>query len=162
MTAFSKQPPSEHNPVLTDAFLKQGIALAHTMAITAMPTDVPVGAVLFEGETPIAAACNRRERDNNPIAHAEMLVLQEAGRIRGDWRLNNTILFVTLEPCPMCAAALLQARVSTIVFGAYDPLIGACGSRSHRFPDSANVQIIGGVEEAQCQKLLKDYFERQR
>lgn len=155
-------PQPKQTTVLTDAFLKQGMALAHTMAITALPTDVPVGAVLFDGETPIAAACNRRERDNNPIAHAEMLVLQEAGRVKGDWRLNNTILFVTLEPCPMCAAALFQARVSTIVYGASDPLIGSCGSHSQIFNDPTKVHIIGGIEEAQCQQLLKDYFERQR
>lgn len=147
---------------LTQPYLEQGMTLAKTMAITAMPTDVPVGAVLFDGNTPIAAACNRRERDNNPIAHAEMLVLQEAGRVRGDWRLNDTVLFVTLEPCPMCAQALLQARVSTIVFGAYDPLLGACGSHCQVFDQKSDVQMIGGFMEEECRQMLLDYFARLR
>ncbi len=129
------------------------------LAENALPEDVPVGAILlYEGEI-IAQACNWRERDQNPVGHAEISVLQEASKKLGRWRLTNTTLVVTLEPCPMCASAILQARVAQVVFGAYDPLMGACGSKYHLFNDArAKTRITGGVLEGPCAKLLRDFF----
>lgn len=131
-------------------------------AAQALPEDVPVGAVLVKEGEIIARACNRRERDNNPIAHAEMLVLETAGKALGNWRLNDTLLVVTLEPCPMCISAILQARVSQLVFGAYDPVMGACGSRYHLTREASWLQTLGGIQEAPCQALLKDFFKNIR
>ena len=87
--------------------------------------DVPVGAVLVYKDRIIAVGCNRRELDADPTAHAEIVVLRKAAKDQGHWRLENSTLYVTLEPCPMCAGALVNARVQTLVFGALDPKAGA-------------------------------------
>lgn len=128
-------------------------------ASRALPEDVPVGAVLVKEGKIVAQACNRRERDSNPIAHAEMLVLEAAGKALGNWRLNDTLLLVTLEPCPMCISAILQARVSQLVFGAYDPVMGACGSRYHLTQEASWLQTLGGIQEGPCQSMLKNFFK---
>lgn len=128
----------------------------------ALPQDVPVGAVLVYQEQLIAQACNRREIDQNPIAHAELLVLQQAASRLENWRLNDTILYVTLEPCPMCASAIQQARVGTVVFGAADPVMGACGSRHGLLLDSPDLPVISGVLEAPCSELLRSFFSQLR
>ena len=90
--------------------------------------EVPVGAVLVRGDRVIAACRNRCEEFKDPTAHAEILAIREAGRLLGGWRLPGTTLYVTLEPCPMCAGALVQARVERLVYGAADPKGGACGT----------------------------------
>lgn len=132
------------------------------VAARALPRDVPVGAVLVKDGQVIAEACNRREIDGNPVAHAEMLVLQEAAQKLGDWRLTGTTLYVTLEPCPMCASAIQQARVSHVVFGAYDPLAGACGSKYALLTPGPDVGILGGILEEPCAALLKQFFRGRR
>ncbi|HEY9685882.1 MAG TPA: nucleoside deaminase [Coleofasciculaceae cyanobacterium] len=140
------------------AWMQQALSVAEQ----ALPRDVPVGALLIKDGQVIAKACNRREVDRNPVAHAEMLVLQEAAAKLGDWRLTGTTLYVTLEPCPMCAAAIQQARVSKVVFGAYDPLAGACGSKHALLVDSPEVPVLGGILEEECSELLRSFFKERR
>lgn len=125
--------------------------------------DVPVGAVLVRDGEIIAKAHNRKEADNDPSAHAEILVMREACQKLGTWRLDNTVLYVTLEPCPMCAAAILYARVSEVVFGARDPLYGAFGSALN-LSDYLGFRprIVEGVLEEKCSELLKSFFEGKR
>jgi len=128
----------------------------------ALPIDVPVGALLLANGELVATAYNRRELDCNPVAHAEMLVLQEAALQLNRWRLTDSILYVTLEPCPMCASAIMQARVGQVVFGAYDPVMGACGSRYGLLLDSPDLPVRGGILEEPCGALLRDFFRQAR
>ena len=135
---------------------------ALTVAETALPEDIPVGAILLDPTGKVVAqAANQRERDHNPIAHAEILVLEQAGKILQNWRLNKCTLVVTLEPCPMCTAAILQARVSTVIFGAYDPLMGGMGGK-YPLPPASKLTVYGGILEADCQQLLNKTFQALR
>jgi tRNA(adenine34) deaminase len=124
--------------------------------------DVPVGAVLLDpsGAT-VAAAGNERELAQDPTAHAELLALRRAAETLGSWRLTGHTLVVTLEPCTMCAGALVLARVSRLVFGAYDAKAGAVASLWDVVRDSRlnhRVEVRGGVLEAECGALLRDFF----
>jgi tRNA(adenine34) deaminase len=128
--------------------------------------DVPVGAVVVSpaGEV-IGEGCNLREVDGDPTAHAEIVALRAAARHTGEWRLEDCTLVVTLEPCPMCAGALVLSRISTLVLGAWDPKLGACGSvwdivRDRRA--THRVEVIGGVREAECSQVLLDFFAAHR
>ena len=128
--------------------------------------DVPVGAVVVSpvGEV-IGEGRNLREVEGDPTAHAEIVALREAARRAGEWRLEGCTLVVTLEPCPMCAGALVLSRVSTLVMGAWDPKMGACGSvwdivRDRRA--THRVEVISGVREAECSQVLLDFFARHR
>ncbi len=128
--------------------------------------EVPVGAVVVsaQGEV-LARAYNLRETETDPTAHAEILAMREAGRRLGNWRLSGTTLYVTLEPCPMCAAAIVLARVQRVVFAAQDPRLGAAGSRLQLFAELAGdwpVDVIGGVLEEEASTLLKDFFAGRR
>lgn len=123
--------------------------------------DVPIGAVLVRNHEVIAAGHNYREVSKDPTAHAEMVVIQKAARQLQTWRLTDTTLYVTLEPCPMCAGAIVQSRIMRLVFGAWDPKAGACGSifnipaerrLNHR------VEVVGGLLEQQSRVLLQDFF----
>jgi tRNA(adenine34) deaminase len=140
-------------------FMRHAIRIAQQ----ALPLDVPVGALLLsaEGEL-LAKAHNRREIDQNPVGHAEILLLQAAAERLGHWRLEGTILYVTLEPCPMCASAIAQARVGKVIFGAYDPVLGACGSRWNLLQKPVEVDCLGGLLETECQALLKTFFQHRR
>ena len=128
--------------------------------------DVPVGALVVSptGQV-IGEGCNLREVDGDPTAHAEVVALRAAARHAGEWRLEDCTLVVTLEPCPMCAGALVLSRISTLVFGAWDPKLGACGSvwdivRDRRA--THRVEVIGGVREAECSQVLLDFFAGHR
>lgn len=127
--------------------------------------EVPVGAVLvYEGRV-LAGDHNRREEMEDATAHAEILVLREAGRLLGSWRLPGTTLYVTLEPCPMCAGALIQARVSRLVFGTRDPKAGAVVSlydllRDHRL--NHQLEFTEGVLQEKCAAILKKFFQQRR
>jgi tRNA(adenine34) deaminase len=128
--------------------------------------DVPVGAVVVDasGEV-IGAGVNRREADGDPTAHAEVLALRAAARARGEWRLDGCTLVVTLEPCVMCAGALVLARVERLVLGAWDPKAGATGSVWDVVRDrqvNHRVEVVGGVREAECSRLLLDFFTDRR
>jgi tRNA(adenine34) deaminase len=127
--------------------------------------DVPIGAVLVKGGEVLASAHNERELRADPTAHAEMLALREAARILGSWRVLETVLYVTLEPCAMCAGAIVLARVPRVVFGASDPKAGACGSvvdllslqeLNHR-PD-----VAGGLLAGESADLLRAFFASRR
>ena len=128
-------------------------------------TDVPVGAlVLDEDGRELAAARNRREAGADPTAHAEILALRTAAEKRGEWRLTGCTLVVTLEPCTMCAGALVLARIDTLVFGAWEPKTGAVGSlwdvvRDRRL--NHRPEVYAGVLEAECSALMRGFFDRQ-
>ncbi len=128
--------------------------------------EVPVGAVLTDMEGNIIAKDhNRCISMNDPTAHAEILVLRKGGKIRNNYRLTDTVLAVTLEPCPMCAGAAVNARVKKLVFGAYDPKSGAAGSVYDIACSSKlnhKIEIISGILEDQCSSLLKEFFEMKR
>jgi len=128
--------------------------------------DVPVGAaVLGPDGAVLAAARNAREADGDPTAHAEVLALRAAARVRGGWRLEGCTLVVTLEPCTMCAGALVLARVSRLVFGAWDPKAGAAGSVRDVVRDGRlnhEVEVLGGVLEEECGQVLRAFFATHR
>lgn len=127
--------------------------------------EVPVGAVIVKNDIVIAKAHNLRETLKSAAAHAEMLAIEEACRKLGGWRLTGCDMYVTLEPCPMCAGAAVNSRIGQIIFGAFDPKSGACGSvlnvagndrLNHR------IQVISGIMEQECKKLLQDFFREKR
>lgn len=127
--------------------------------------DVPVGAVIIKDGRLIASAHNCRERDNAPFAHAEILVMEQASKALGSRRLTGCILYVTMEPCPMCAGAMIMAGLDTCVFGAFDKDYGCCGS-VYALPLDEHfahrVNLIGGVMEEAAQELLRAFFTNQR
>ncbi|HPM76129.1 MAG TPA: tRNA adenosine(34) deaminase TadA [bacterium] len=127
--------------------------------------ETPIGAVLVHENEVLAAAHNRREIDPDPTAHAEMLVLRAAAQTLGRWRLNGCTLYVTLEPCAMCAGALVLARIDRLVFGARDPKAGAVESL-YRLVDDARlnhrVQVTGGVLAEACGSMLSEFFRAKR
>lgn len=128
-------------------------------------SDVPVGAIVTRGEDIVAIAGNARERLRDPTAHAEILALREASRIAGSWRLDGCTLYVTLEPCAMCAGAIVLARVDRVVFGAADPKAGFAGSLGDLLRDERlnhRVELVGGVLAEECGEVLKAFFRDRR
>jgi tRNA(adenine34) deaminase len=127
--------------------------------------DVPVGAVVVSGGTVVGSGRNRREADQDPTAHAEILALRAAATTLGTWRLTSAVLYVTLEPCSMCAGALVASRLGGLVFGAADPKAGACGSLYNLCVDprlNHELPVTPGVLEAECSQLLSDWFAARR
>ncbi len=127
--------------------------------------DVPVGAVVLVGGEVVASAHNERERRGEPTAHAELLALRDAGRALGSWRLEEATMVVTLEPCPMCAGALVAGRVGRLVFGAADPKAGAAGSLYNLCADprlNHEVAVQAGVLAQECGDLLRAFFASRR
>lgn len=128
--------------------------------------DVPVGAVLVSGYGEVvASAHNQKELTGDPSGHAEILALRKAAEAKGNWRLEDLTMVVTLEPCVMCAGAIVAARLKEVVFGAFDEKVGAAGSAYDIVRDSrlgGNGGVVGGVLETECQELLKDFFQSRR
>ncbi len=127
--------------------------------------EVPVGAVIVREGSIIAAAHNQREMLRDPTAHAEMIAITQAAEAVGGWRLENCILYVTLEPCPMCAGAILQARIPLVVYGAVDPKAGAVDSLYRLLDDhrlNHRCQVVGGVLSQRCGQVLSDFFKKRR
>ncbi len=127
--------------------------------------EVPVGAVIVQNERVIAAAYNQREQLRDPTAHAEMIAITQAAESVGGWRLEGCRLYVTLEPCPMCAGAILQARIPVVVYGATDPKAGAVDSLFHLLHDDRlnhRAEVISGVMAQQCSEILTAFFAEQR
>ncbi len=127
--------------------------------------EVPVGAVIVHGDRVIASAHNQREQLRDPTAHAEMIAITQAAEALGSWRLEGCTLYVTLEPCPMCAGAILQARVDVLVFGAPDPKAGAVQTLYELLNDSRlnhRTQTAGGVLLEECGGILTRFFQSQR
>lgn len=138
------------------------MAEALECAKKALPKDVPVGAiVVYDGQI-IAEGWNTRELDNSPTGHAEIMAIEAAANALDNWRLSDCTLYVTLEPCPMCAAALQQARVSKIVYGVDDIQMGACGSKTNVFSGDKKTEILGGILEDDCRTLMNDFFKTLR
>jgi len=127
--------------------------------------DVPVGAIVVRDDVVIARAANRTVRDQDPTAHAEMLAIRAASAAIGSWRLDGCSLFVTLEPCAMCAGAIVLARLSRVVIGAWDPKAGMVGSVEDllRHPRlNHRPEVAGGVQEDECGELLRAFFADRR
>ena len=141
------------------SLIQRAISLAHEVKSTG---DVPVGALIVNevGEI-ISSGKNEREKDSDPTAHAEIVAIRGAGEKLGSWRLDDLTLIVTLEPCVMCAGAILQSRIKRLVFGAFDQKAGAVGSVWDLLRDPRAMhkpEVISGMLEDECGQLLKDFF----
>jgi len=143
--------------------MQQVISLANEVKSSG---DVPVGALIVnEAGEIVSLGKNEREKDNDPTAHAEILAIRSAGEKLGSWRLDDLTLVVTLEPCVMCAGAILQSRLKRLVFGAFDQKAGAVGSCLDVIRDVralSKVEVVSGVLEKECAKLLTDFFATKR
>lgn len=126
--------------------------------------EVPVGAVVVRDGEIIARAHNLRETEKNALCHAETMAVDAACKILGGWRLPRCTLYVTLEPCPMCAGAIVNSRIERVVFGAYDKRAGAFGSvlDLNAYPLNHKPEIVGGVMEEECRTMLQEFFKRKR
>ena len=146
----------EHEPYMKEALAEARLALK--------TGDVPVGAVVVKDGAIIARAHNRREADRVATAHAELLAIEEACRVVGSWLLSDCTLYVTLEPCPMCAGTVVNARIPHVVYGAKDAKAGAMGSvlSLSAYPLNHSPKITSGVLEEECRALLREFFEGKR
>jgi len=127
--------------------------------------EIPVGAIIVKDDKIIGRGYNQRERLNDPTAHAEILAITAASSTLEDWRLSDCTIYVTKEPCPMCAGAIINSRVSNLIFGAYDEEKGCCGSlyqlcRDNRFKHQLSVK--GGIMEDACTLIVQEFFKKQR
>jgi tRNA(adenine34) deaminase len=153
---------SERFPARDEYFMRLALREAEHAS---QHDDVPIGAVLVRDDEVVAAAHNERELRQDPTAHAEIIALREAARLAGSWRVLSAVLYVTLEPCAMCAGAIVLARVPRVVFGASDPKAGACGSvldvlgepRLNHRPD-----VAGNLLAQECRELLSGFFASRR
>ena len=145
-----------------EEYMRAALTLAHAAAADG---EVPVGCVIVDaGGRIIGRGRNRRERTHRADAHAEMEAIAEACRALGTWRLDGCTLYVTLEPCPMCAGAIINARIPVVVYGAKEPNFGSCGSVLNLFEERFNhhPRIYGRVLEAECAALLQEFFQSLR
>jgi tRNA(adenine34) deaminase len=145
-----------------EAFMRLAIAEAETGLAE---DEVPIGAVIVHGERVIAAAHNQREQLRDPTAHAEMIAITQAALALGSWRLEGCAIYVTLEPCPMCAGAIVQARIPVVVYGAPDPKAGAVHSLYQLLTDrrlNHTCQVVSGVLADKCGEMLSRFFQAQR
>ncbi len=145
------------------SLIQQAIAIANEVKSS---SDVPVGALIVNDAGEIVSfGKNEREKDNDPTAHAEIVAIRGASEKLGSWRLDDLTLIVTLEPCVMCAGAILQSRLKRLVFGAFDQKAGAVGSSLDVIRDVrvfSKVEVVSGVLEKECAKLLTDFFATKR
>ena len=141
-----------------DFFMNEAIKVASESLI-----DVPIGALVVRNGEILASAHNEKELKNNSTLHAEMIVIQKAQEVLGRWRLDDCELFVTLEPCPMCAWAIIQARFKSVYFGASDVLYGALGGALDlRKIANSDLVVVGGIKEKECSELLRNYMKKIR
>ena len=152
---------TENNNEMDLTFMDEALRLA---AIAAEQGEVPVGAVVVRDGEIIARGYNRRETDGLATAHAELLAMEEACRVLGRWRLSDCTLYVTLEPCPMCAGTAINARIGRVVFGAKDAKAGAMGSvlSVNAYPLNHKIEVVSGVLEKECAGALSEFFEKKR
>jgi tRNA(adenine34) deaminase len=149
--------PPEHERLMALAIERAREAARHG--------DVPIGAVIARNGEPLAAAGNERELRADPTAHAEILAIRAAAEALGGWRLLDTAIYITLEPCAMCAGAIVLARIPTVVYGASDPKAGAAGSVLNVLAEPAlnhRPEVTGGALGAECAALLTDFFAARR
>ena len=147
----------DETQAMADAF-----ALAEEAAAAG---EIPIGAVVVDRDGRIIGRGRNRREEGDPLAHAEMLAIRQAAQAIGDWRLEGTTMVVTLEPCAMCAGALVNARVAKLIFGAYDPKAGFCGSLGNLVQDprlNHRLEVVGGVEEERSRELLQRFFQQLR
>ncbi len=136
-------------------FMQQAINIAK-----AVKGEIAVGAVIVKDNKVIASACNRKEKDNDVTSHAEILVIREAAKKLDRWRLEDCDLYVTLEPCPMCAWAIINSRIKNVYFGSYDTNYGALGSKLDlRQIANSKLKVYGGIMEKECDKILEECFK---
>lgn len=142
-------------------YMSEAIAEAR---LAAEKDEVPVGAVVVRGGEIIARAHNLRETEKNALMHAETMAVDAACRALGGWRLPGCTLYVTLEPCPMCAGAIVNSRIERVVFGAYDRRAGAFGSvlDLNAYPLNHKPEIVGGIMEEECRTMLQEFFKKKR
>ena len=144
----------------------QFMEMALNQATKAFEADeIPIGAVVVDNDTIIGRGFNQRETLKDPTAHAEMIAITAAANTRGDWRLNDSVLYVTKEPCPMCAGAIVNSRMKMVVFGCYDEQEGCCGSLYQLCGDprfKTTVAVKGGILEKKCLGLLQEFFQSKR
>lgn len=142
-----------------EMYMRKALELA---ALAAEEDEVPVGAVVVKKSTGeiVGRGFNRREYGRSPLTHAEIIAIEQASRRLGGWRLIDCELFVTLEPCPMCAGAMINSRVERVVFGAFDPKAGSCGTLTDLFalPYNHKPECTGGVLEKECAETLSSFF----
>lgn len=146
---------------MNSEFMDKAISLAK---IAGAAGEVPVGAVVVKDGKVIGEGRNRRETEQDALLHAETIAISEACKTIGSWRLDGCELYVTLEPCPMCAGAIINSRIKTVVFGAYDNKAGAVESVVNLFgyPFNHRPQVYGGIREQQCKELLSEFFKNLR
>lgn len=136
-------------------FMQQAINIAKTVK-----GEIAVGTVIVKDNEIIASACNRKEKDNDVTSHAEILVIREAAKKLNRWRLEDCDLYVTLEPCPMCAWAIINSRIKNVYFGSFDTNYGALGSKIDlRQIANSKLKVYGGIMEKECDKILKECFK---
>lgn len=143
-------------------FMQEALSLAKEASLIG---EIPVGALIVDKDSQIIArAYNLREIEKNATAHAEILAINKACEARGGWRLSGCTLYVTLEPCPMCAGAIVNSRIDRVVFGAYDMQAGCCGSvvNFNAYPFNHAFKIEGGVLEDECRDVLTEFFKQKR
>ncbi|MCH2134481.1 MAG: tRNA adenosine(34) deaminase TadA [Phycisphaerales bacterium] len=158
----SHQPGADQASEIDLAMMRRAIELGRRAAEDG---EVPIAAVIYDGETCIAEGWNRRETDHDASAHAEIVAIRNAGTQLGHWRLHGLSMAVTLEPCPMCAGALVNARLDRLIYGADDPKAGACRTLYEIPTDTRlnhRLQVIGGVLADDCVALLRDFFQARR
>ncbi|MFZ7103008.1 MAG: tRNA adenosine(34) deaminase TadA [Peptococcaceae bacterium] len=127
--------------------------------------EVPIGAVIVQNGEIVGRGHNQRETFHDPTAHAEILALRDAGKNTGSWRLSGALLYVTIEPCPMCAGALINSRIAAVIYGAEEPKFGSAGSKLNllQFPGfNHQVKIIGPILEEECKALMQKFFQQLR
>lgn len=138
--------------------MEQAIATAKQTGM-----DIPVGAVIVKDGLVISSACNQKEVQNDVTSHAEILAIRKAEQVLKNWRLDGCEMYVTLEPCPMCAWAIIQSRIKTVYFGSFDTNYGALGSKIDlRKLLNSQLKVYGGIMEDECNNLLEDYFQKIR
>jgi len=143
-------------------WMRQALMLAQKAELQ---DEVPVGAVIVKDNQLIAEGWNQPIQNNDPSAHAELTAMRNAGQLLNNYRLTDTILYVTLEPCSMCVGAMIHARVNRLVFGAYDMRTGATGSAINLIGDAIHnhkIEVQGGVMEEECKNILQAFFKRRR
>ena len=145
-----------------ERFMMRALELAAECAVY---DEVPVGAVVVRDGQIVSEGCNFKERELNAVRHAEIVALERAAKALGNWWLEDCDVYVTLEPCPMCAGAMINARIRRLIFGAYDPKSGAAGSRTDLFAKGLfnhDIEVTGGVLADECGGLLSEFFRAKR
>ena len=147
--------------IMDNTFMKEALKLARKAEEQG---EIPVGAVVVRNGEIIGRGYNQRESRKNAVLHAEMIAIEETCGVVGDWRLRDCTLYVTLEPCPMCAGAIVNSRIERVVFGASDRIAGCCGSliNFNAYPFNHTFAIEKGICENECKDILKGFFESRR